>query len=191
MGRPKGSKNKRDDSTAVQEPVVSEERHEAPVGVRRPVHGDMPNVPDGPREVEDEGAGSGEGEGDRAASARSGNSSEDEAGPEDVYLGGLITVSIEVASAQLQRLRNTVEKAGQIIQARITSEQSSTCAYCGKVIVDHAKAFSRMTNRNPRTGVLVTLAGPILSALGVPSFITKGIGAILPVLAAAKQQKTT
>ncbi len=156
MGRPKGSKNKRDESAAVPEPGVSEERREAPVGIERSVHRDLQNLPDGPRSQPDASEGSGQSASDGASPARGYIDGEGEAGQEDICLTDWNTISLPDAEVALQTLRDNLEKAANIVQSRITAEASSTCAYCGKIIVDHAKAFSRMTNRNPKTGILVT-----------------------------------
>jgi hypothetical protein len=157
MAWPKGkSRREFNESAVVQEPGVPAVGHEAVGGDGGPVHRDLPDVSDGPRPHAHRREAPSPRASDGEETIATGSDPEGEAGPEDVCLTDWENIPLPEAQRCLQRLRDTLEKAAQIVQTRITSEQASECAYCGKTILDHAKAFSRMTNRNPKTGMLVT-----------------------------------
>jgi hypothetical protein len=157
MAWPKGkSRREYNESAAVPEPGLPAEQHEAPVGDGGALHGGLSELPDGSRLHAHRRKTASPRTSDGEEAIATASDREGEEGPEDVCLTDWKAVPLPEAQKCLQRLRNTLDKASGIVQTRITAEQASECAYCGKTILDHAKAFSRMTNRNPKTGMLVT-----------------------------------
>jgi hypothetical protein len=157
MAWPKGkSRREYNESAAVQKPELPEVGHEAAGGDLGAVHGGVPDLRDGSRPHPHRRKSRGPEEDDGAEAAGSGDAVEVEAGQEDVCLTDWHTVTLEEAEVQLGRLRIILEEAAQVVQGRITAKQSAECVYCGKVIADYSKAFARLSNRNPKTGLIET-----------------------------------